>query len=197
VIELNDEAMHSSKTYLALGDSMSIDDYTGVRKGGAVNQFFYVLGKGWLLDDRTFDGCSMATVPLDGHGDLITLTIGGNDLLLNREKYLREGIADFQREHALLLARIRWENPRALFIIGDIYEPAAPITSNERRGLAAANAAIHKNCAQVQAIVAPIHDTFEGRSSELLCLAIEPTLLGATVIARLFEEIYLRHGCHS
>jgi hypothetical protein len=197
VIELNDDAMHPSKTYLALGDSMSIDDYTGVRGGGAVTQFFCALGKGWALDDRTFDGCSMATVPFDGHGDLITLTIGGNDLLLNREEYLREGIADFQREHALLLARIRRENPRALFIVGDIYEPGAPITSNERRGLAAANTAIHKNCAQVQAIVAPIHDTFEGRSSELLCLAIEPTLLGATVIAQLFEEIYLRQGCQS
>ena len=32
--------MGNRKTYLALGDNMSIDDYTGVAVGGAVNQFF-------------------------------------------------------------------------------------------------------------------------------------------------------------
>jgi len=31
------------RTYLALGDSMSIDLYTGVEGGGAVRQFY-----GWL-----------------------------------------------------------------------------------------------------------------------------------------------------
>ena len=79
--------VHGSKTYLALGDSMSIDDYTGVRGGGAVNQFFRTLGNEWSLDDRTFDGCQMVGVPRNGRGDLITLTIGGNDLLWNRETY--------------------------------------------------------------------------------------------------------------
>lgn len=186
--------MQLAKTYLALGDSMSIDDYTGVRGGGAVNQFFRVLGKDWMLDDRTLDGCSMATVPLDGRGDLITLTIGGNDLLWNRDKYLREGIDDFEQQHAELLARIRRANPRALFIVGDIYEPAAPLTREERRGLAAANAVIHKNCRKVQAVVAPIHDAFQGQSGSYLCLAIEPTLLGAKAIADLFEKAYRTYG---
>ena len=46
-------ATDSSRTYLALGDSMSIDDYTGVAGGGAVNQFYRRLGDGWTLDDRT------------------------------------------------------------------------------------------------------------------------------------------------
>jgi lysophospholipase L1-like esterase len=188
--------MQSAQTYLALGDSMSIDDYTGVRGGGAVNQFFRTLGKNWELDDRTLDGCNMATVPLNGRGDLITLTIGGNDLVWNREKYLRDGIGDFQREHAALLTSIRRENPRALFIVGDIYEPATPLTSEERRGLADANTAIHKNCRKVQALVAPIHDAFQGRSQSYLCLAIEPTLLGASAIAKLFEEAFRRNGCH-
>ena len=81
------DVMHGAKRFLALGDSMSIDDYTGVQGGGAVNQFFRTLGKNWTLDDRTFDGCLMAEVPQNGRGDLITLTIGGNDLLCNREKY--------------------------------------------------------------------------------------------------------------
>lgn len=184
--------MHGATTYLALGDSMSIDDYTGVEGGGAVNQFFRALGEGWSLDDRTFDGCIMAGVPRNGHGDLITLTIGGNDLLWNRERYLREGIDDFQREHAELLAAIRQANPDATLIVGDVYEPAMPLSDVERRGLSTANAAIHKNCEQVQAAVAPIHDTFQGHSHSFLCLGIEPTLLGATAIARLFEEAYRR-----
>jgi lysophospholipase L1-like esterase len=172
---------------------MSIDDYTGVRGGGAVNQFFRTLGREWSLDDRTFDGCQMAGVPREGRGDLITLTVGGNDLLWNRESYLREGIDAFRREHADLLAAIRRVNPDALLIVGDIYEPAAPLSDAERRGLAAANAAIHWNCQEVQAVAIPIHDTFVGRSQSFLCLGIEPTLRGATAIAELFEEAYRRH----
>ena len=67
--------------YLALGDSMSIDQYTGVEGGGAVSQFYKWLGDLWSLDDRSADMCRMRYVPTDGQGDVITLTIGGNDLL--------------------------------------------------------------------------------------------------------------------
>jgi len=184
--------MHRTKTYLALGDSMSIDDYTGVRGGGAVNQFFRTLGKDWSLDDRTCDGCRMADVPRNRRGDLVTLTIGGNDLLWNRQRYLQEGLDEFQREHAALLAEIRQMNPGATLIVGDVYEPDAPLSDVERRGLSAANAAIHANCAQAQAVVAPIHDTFQRHSHRYLCLGIEPTLAGATAIARLFAQAYQR-----
>ena len=38
------------RTYLALGDSMSIDLYTGVKGGGAVSQFHRWLGTTWTLD---------------------------------------------------------------------------------------------------------------------------------------------------
>ena len=64
--------------YLALGDSMSIDDYTGVQGGGAVHQFYEFLGDSWSIDDRTVDGCCIPDVLPDGHGEVITLTIGGN-----------------------------------------------------------------------------------------------------------------------
>jgi hypothetical protein len=156
--------MNGAKTFLALGDSMSIDDYTGVKGGGAVHQFVRTLGKHWALDDRTFDGCQMAGVPRDRCGDLITLTIGGNDLLLNQEKYLRAGISDFQRELAALLAAIRRANPGSTLLVGGIYEPALPLSITELQGLAAANAAIYENCDQVHAIIVPIHDTFQDHS---------------------------------
>lgn len=36
---------------------------------------------GWARDDRSFDGCRIEGVPTDGRGDLIALTVGGNDLM--------------------------------------------------------------------------------------------------------------------
>lgn len=180
--------MANKRTYLALGDSMSIDDYTGVKGGGAVNQFFRSMGSDWSLDDRTFDGCQMAGVPRDGVGEVVTLTIGGNDLLWNKEQILREGVADFAAEHLALLRALRKRNPNSLFIVGDIYGPAAPLTDAEARGLADANQAIHENCLAVGAQLAPIHEAFQGREDSLLCLGIEPTLEGAEVIAGLFAD---------
>ena len=60
--------------------------------GGAVSQFHRWLGSDWVLDDRTFDGCVMEGVPTKAKGNLITLTVGGNDLLWNREEYMSEGL---------------------------------------------------------------------------------------------------------
>lgn len=186
----------ASKTYLALGDSMSIDDYTGVKEGGAVNQFFKSLGDGWTLDDRTFDGCQMAGVPLDGRGELTTLTIGGNDLLWNKEKYLRDGLEEFAVEHLTLLTALRQANPDATFIVGDIYAPAAPLNELETAALQAANAAIRANCDAVGACLAGIHEAFRGHEQSYLCLEIEPTLQGAKAIAELFREVYRRVTGH-
>lgn len=181
-----------SKTYLALGDSMSIDDYTGVEGGGAANQFFRMLGHDWSLDDRTFDGCQMEGVPRDGRGDLITLTIGGNDLLWHKEKFLRDGFDEFAAEHRSLLADIRGVNPAAIIIVGDIYQPAETLSKLEAEGLANANAAIRKNCAAARVCLAGIHETFQGKEEALLCLGIEPTLAGAQQIAELFRHVYLK-----
>lgn len=179
-------------TYLALGDSMSIDDYTGVEGGGAARQFFGMLGEGWTLDDRTLDGCQMAGVPRDATGDVITLTIGGNDLLWNRERYLSDGIAEFADDHCALLKSIRRANPNSVLIVGDVYAPAAQLTDDEARGLKEANAAITDNCREVGAELAPIHDAFRGNEATHLCLQIEPTLAGARAIAELFCEAYQR-----
>lgn len=184
--------MANERIYLALGDSMSIDDYTGVKGGGAVNQFFRSLGSNWSLDDRTFDGCQMAGVPSDGEGAVVTLTIGGNDLLWNKAQYLSEGVANFAAEHLALLRALREQNPNSLLIVGDIYSPAAPLTDAEARGLADANQAIHENCREVGAQLVAIYEAFQGREDSLLCLGIEPTLKGAEVIAGLFADAMSR-----
>jgi lysophospholipase L1-like esterase len=70
--------------YLAVGDSMSIDAYTGVDGGGAVSQLARKLRL--ELVDLTADGNttddvleSLARAP--AAADVVTLTAGGNDLL--------------------------------------------------------------------------------------------------------------------
>lgn len=72
-------------TYLALGDSISIDLYTGVGGGGAAAQFSRLVGADEFVD-LTYDGCVtsglLAKFPIAPKtADLITVTIGGNDLL--------------------------------------------------------------------------------------------------------------------
>ena len=61
---------------------MSICFYTGVLGGGAVAQFHRSLGPDWTLDDHSQDGRVIEGAPRDKTGDLITLTIGGNNLLM-------------------------------------------------------------------------------------------------------------------
>jgi len=70
--------------YVALGDSISIDDYTGVRGDGAPSQLARKLGV--ELIDLTRDGnttrgvfAELARAPASA--DVVTLTAGGNDLL--------------------------------------------------------------------------------------------------------------------
>src|ERR671933_2886043 len=72
------------RLYLALGDSISIDDYTGVRGGGAPAQLARRLGAD--LVDLTRDGNTTQGVLADlarapAAADVVTLTAGGNDLL--------------------------------------------------------------------------------------------------------------------
>ncbi|MEQ8275124.1 MAG: GDSL-type esterase/lipase family protein [Deltaproteobacteria bacterium] len=175
-------------TYLALGDSMSIDDYTGVDGGGAVAQLFGRLGDPWSLDDRTEDGQVMEGVPRGVTGELITLTIGGNNLLLEQSKILERGLASFARRHLAVLKRIRDDNPDAIFVVGNVYAPDAPLGKHLRVKLREANAVIAENVAEVGARLADIEGAFEGRESELLTQVIEPNLAGAKVIADLFAE---------
>jgi hypothetical protein len=177
----------NKRTYLALGDSMSIDDYTGVPGGGAVAQFFHSLGDDWALDDRTYDGCQMSGVPTERHGDLITITIGGNDLLISRDQHLADNLLSFAAEHLQLLTAIREVNPGALLIVGDIYGPQGILSDVDRQGLDTANAVIRANCDKVGAQLAAIHNTFRGHEATFLCQGIEPTLQGAEAIAQLFR----------
>ena len=72
--------------YLALGDSMSIDDYTGEIGGGAASQFARLV-QAQRFQDLTYDGCTTEGVlkrlqRVEVEPSVITLTAGGNDFLL-------------------------------------------------------------------------------------------------------------------
>jgi len=71
--------------YLALGDSISIDDYTGIADGGAVRQFAKLIGA-TEIQDLALDGATTSSVLqtmslIKIRPDIVTITAGGNDLL--------------------------------------------------------------------------------------------------------------------
>ncbi len=79
-----DDEVMAKGIYVALGDSISIDDYTGVRGGGAASHLARKLGLD--LVDLTRDGNTAHGVLADLAGApasaaVVTLTAGGNDLL--------------------------------------------------------------------------------------------------------------------
>lgn len=132
----------------------------------------------------------MRYVPTDAHGDIITLTIGGNDLIADLQRHLDEGPESFAKEHLALLQSIRHTNPDATFIVGNVYAPQSALPDIMLRSLDAANDAIAENVRSVGALLADIRENFRGQEREYLCYDIEPSHKGATVIANLFFEAY-------
>lgn len=78
--------------YLALGDSISIDDYTNVAGGGAVSQFARLIGatqtQDLTQDGRTTDGVLDSLRGVTIKPDIVTLTAGGNDFLRGASQIL-------------------------------------------------------------------------------------------------------------
>lgn len=71
--------------YLALGDSISIDDYTGVDEGGAISQLARLIRAAQIenlaWDGQTTDSVLAALERVTVRPDVVTLTAGGNDFL--------------------------------------------------------------------------------------------------------------------
>ena len=116
--------------YLALGDSISIDDYTGVRGGGAASQLARKLGLNFV--DLTRDGNTTRGVIADlaqapAPADVVTLTAGGNDLLGG----------DLPRTilHRLHQIAVRIQPLGARVVINTIYDPSDGDNAVGRREL--------------------------------------------------------------
>jgi lysophospholipase L1-like esterase len=182
--------------YLALGDSISIDDYTGVRGGGAASQLARKLDV--ELVDLTFDGNTTDGVLADlarapGTADLVTLTAGGNDLL--RGDLPR---AILRRLHEIT-ERIQPLGARV--VVNTVYDPSDGdndlgrrelglsrlATIELRRRLNAVNRGIAKLAREQGFLLADLERLFHGHgvasNEPWFVQVIEPNLAGASAIA--------------
>jgi len=188
--------------YLAVGDSMSIDAYTGVDGGGAVSQLTRKLRL--ELVDLTADGnttddvlASLARAP--AAADVVTLTAGGNDLLC--------GDLSGAILHRLHRIAEQIEPLGARVVINTIYDPSdgddevgrrelglsSPAMSELRQRLNAVNRGITELAAEHDFLLADIERLFHGHgvtsNDTWYVQMIEPNLAGATEIADLWYQL--------
>lgn len=188
--------------YVAVGDSISIDDYTGVHGGGAASQLARKLRI--ELVDLTVDGntthgvlADLARVP--AAADVVTLTAGGNDLLggdLPR--------AILRRLHQIAQ---RIEPLGARVVVNTVYDPSDGdndvgrrelglswlATIELRRRLNTLNRGIAELAAEHDFLLADIERLFHGHGvasdEPWFVQLIEPNLAGATAIAESWFEL--------
>lgn len=188
--------------YLALGDSISIDDYTGVHGGGAPSQLARNLGVDLVdltRDGNTSQGVLADLVRAPAAADIVTLTAGGNDLLGG----------DLPRAILVRLHQIaqRIKPLGARVVVNTVYDPSDGdnevgrrelglsrlATIELRRRLNALNAGIGKLAAERDFLVADLERLFHGHgvasNEPWFVNVIEPNLAGATAIAEHWYEL--------
>ena len=188
--------------YLALGDSISIDDYTGVHGGGAPSQLARKLGLELIdltRDGNTTDGVLADLAAAPAAAEVVTITAGGNDLLggdLPR--------AILRRLHQIAQ---RIQPLSAGVVVNTIYDPSDGdnelgrrelglsrlATIELRRRLNAVNSGIAKLARDHGFLLADLERLFHGHgvTSEQpwFVNVIEPNLAGATAIAEHWHEL--------
>lgn len=209
------------KLYLALGDSISIDEYpyreTGVADIGAASLFARALRQRYpaiRFDNLAADGATTDDV-LRGQlphvrpteeASIVTITAGGNDLLLNLRATrppvrLVEGVVD---RIARIVDEVQRMLPNATILLGTVYDPSDGTNilygerlDREAKWLARLNDGIGALAARDGVVLADIHARFLGHGlsvpererwywSELI---FEPPAEGARQVARLWEEL--------
>lgn len=210
------------KLYLALGDSISIDEYplreTGVAGIGAASLFARALRErdpGIAFDNLTADGATtddvlrwqLPRVRATSDPAIVTITAGGNDLLMNLRATrppvrLVEGVLD---RLTRIVDETRRLLPNANILLGTIYDPSdgtnvlygEPL-EREAKWLARVNEGIRALASRDGIVLADIHARFLGHGitapedqrwywSQLL---FEPNAEGARQVARLWEELF-------
>jgi lysophospholipase L1-like esterase len=192
------------RVYVALGDSISIDDYTGVHGGGAPSQLARRLDVD--LVDFTRDGNTTQGVLADlarapAAANLVTLTAGGNDLLGGD---LPRSILSRLREIAQ-----RIEPLGASVVLNTIYDPSDGdnemgrrelglsrlATIELRRRLNAVNGGVGRLAREHGFLLADLERLFHGHGvasdEPWFVNVIEPNLAGATAIAEHWHELLI------
>jgi lysophospholipase L1-like esterase len=199
---LRDDELMAMGIYLALGDSISIDDYTGVRGGGAPSQLANRVGLDLVdltRDGNTTDGVLADLARAPGAADLVTLTAGGNDLLSG----------DLPRAILRRLHEIaqRIEPLGARVVVNTVYDPSdgnndlgrrelglSRLAAIElRRRLNALNSGIAKLAREHGFLLADLERLFHGHglasNEPWFVEVIEPNHAGATAIAEHWHEL--------
>jgi lysophospholipase L1-like esterase len=188
--------------YFAVGDSMSIDAYTGIEGGGAVSQLARKLRL--ELVDLTADGNTTHGVLADlarapAAADVVTLTAGGNDLLCGELPGAILG-----RLHQIAA---RFEPLRARVVVNTVYDPSDGDDELGRRELGLSrlemlelrqrlntlNRGIAEIAAEHAFLLADIERVFRGHGvasdDTWYVQVIEPNLAGATAIAEHWYQL--------
>ena len=188
--------------YVALGDSISIDDYTGVPGGGAASQLARKLAADLVdltRDGNTTDGVLVDLARAPTAADVVTLTAGGNDLLVG------ERPRTILRRLDEITARIRPLGARV--VLNTVYDPtdgdnelgrrelglSRLATKGLRRRLNALNAGITRVAAEHGFMLADLERLFHGHgiasTEPWFVQVIEPNLAGASAIAEHWYEL--------
>lgn len=188
----------SAAHYLALGDSISIDDYTGVAGGGAASQLARLL-KVSRFQDLTRDGQITAGVLADlerieGQPGVITLTAGGNDLLMGEDP-------------AAILERLRriavgLDTLQGRVVLNTVYDPTdgddslareAGLDPDLRSKHRMLNTGIRAIARERGFMLADLEALFHGHgvasNDPWYVMVIEPNHAGATAIAAHWHEL--------
>ena len=201
--------------HLALGDSISIDNYTGVPGGGAASQFGRLIGAE-EVQDLSYDGCTTAGV-LEALGrvsirpDVVTLTACGNDFLertfgVSRKKSHPDWLGDVAEPAIVNLERIcdRLARFACPVILNTIYDPTEGddslsqqfgLPTESRIAFEAINDRIRQLARQRGFLLSDLEDLCRGHGvtadDTWFTLQIEPNHAGATAIARHWYSLWI------
>jgi lysophospholipase L1-like esterase len=190
---------------------MSIDKYTGVEGGGAVSQFARLIGAD-EVQDLTHDGFTTAAV-LESFDkvaikpDIITLTVGGNDLL-QRETWNvdRNSLDDPDTDQTLrnleqIFTRLCDFNCKV--IVNTVYDPTdgddnllqqLGMSSPFREAHFRISRGIRWMAELCQFLLSDLHALFKGHGiasdDSWITMEIEPNHAGATAIAENWYRLF-------
>lgn len=199
--------------YLALGDSISIDEYTEVGRGGAASQFARLIGatqvQNLTRDGRTTAGVLDAWPEITLAPNVVTLTAGGNDFLQGSFQALNS-IGDWSRvaqEPLINLEKIaiRLTDFACPVLLNTVYDPTDGddsliatfgMATQARTAFNALNDGIRDLARRYGFLLADLETLFRGHGAASrqpwIVMQIEPNLAGATAIAKHWHELYNR-----
>jgi lysophospholipase L1-like esterase len=207
--------------YLAVGDSISIDDYTEVQGGGAASQFARLVAathfQDLTRDGRTTDGVLEVMSQVTITPDVVTLTAGGNDFLQNAYRIaspIRSSSGSWEAVTGPPLENLKRIAERlAAFgcpvILNTIYDPTdgddALIASfgvglGAREAYNTLNDGIRDIAREYGFLLSDLEELFRGHGAVAadtwIVGQIEPNYAGATAIAYHWYTLYRRQMGH-